>query len=64
MRYGLIDGLAFSLKEVGHYFNITQERVRHIEIKSLKRIQGWMSGVVPLNQKTSFLKRPKNGDTK
>ena len=39
MRFGLIDGVAHTLEEVGHEFDVTRERIRQIEAKSLERIQ-------------------------
>ena len=39
MRFGLIDGVAHTLEEVGHEFDVTRERIRQIEAKALERIQ-------------------------
>lgn len=39
LRYGLDGGKAYTLDEVGRVFNITRERVRQIESKSLKNLQ-------------------------
>jgi len=39
MRFGLIDGVAHTLEEVGREFDVTRERIRQIEAKSLERIQ-------------------------
>ncbi|MFH1233484.1 MAG: sigma-70 family RNA polymerase sigma factor [Patescibacteria group bacterium] len=39
MRFGLIDGVAHTLEEVGCEFDVTRERIRQIEAKSLERIQ-------------------------
>lgn len=39
MRYGLIDGKAKTLEEVGQYFNVTRERIRQIEVKGLRKLR-------------------------
>ncbi|MBU0646924.1 sigma-70 family RNA polymerase sigma factor [Patescibacteria group bacterium] len=39
MRFGLIDGVAHTLEEVGCEFEVTRERIRQIEAKALERIQ-------------------------
>ncbi|MBU0722349.1 sigma-70 family RNA polymerase sigma factor [Patescibacteria group bacterium] len=39
MRFGLVDGVAHTLEEVGREFNVTRERIRQIEAKALERIQ-------------------------
>jgi RNA polymerase primary sigma factor len=39
MRYGIIGGRARTLEEVGRAFNITRERVRQIENRTLKKLQ-------------------------
>jgi len=39
MRFGLIDGVAHTLEEVGNEFDVTRERIRQIEAKSIERIQ-------------------------
>ena len=38
MRFGLIDGVAHTLEEVGREFDVTRERIRQIEAKSLEKI--------------------------
>lgn len=39
MRFGLTDGVAHTLEEVGQEFDVTRERIRQIEAKALERIQ-------------------------
>ena len=39
MRFGLKDGYALTLEEVGLKFDVTRERIRQIEAKSLKRLR-------------------------
>ena len=39
MRFGLLDGVAHTLEEVGREFDVTRERIRQIEAKALERIQ-------------------------
>ncbi len=39
MRFGLTDGVAHTLEEVGKEFDVTRERIRQIEAKALEKIQ-------------------------
>lgn len=39
LRFGLDDGRARTLEEVGHEFNITRERIRQIEAKALRKLR-------------------------
>ncbi len=39
MRFGLHDGVAHTLEEVGQEFGVTRERIRQIESKALEKIQ-------------------------
>lgn len=39
MRFGLVDGVAHTLEEVGHEYGVTRERIRQIEAKALERLR-------------------------
>ncbi len=39
LRFGLVDGRARTLEEVGKEFNVTRERIRQIEAKALRRLR-------------------------
>ena len=39
LRYGLVDGKEHTLEEVGHYFNLTRERIRQVESKALRKLR-------------------------
>jgi RNA polymerase primary sigma factor len=39
LRYGLVDGYAYTLEEVGRIFSVTRERVRQIEAKAVRKLQ-------------------------
>jgi len=39
MRFGLTDGVAHTLEEVGQEFEVTRERIRQIESKALEKIR-------------------------
>jgi RNA polymerase primary sigma factor len=39
LRFGLSDGYARTLEEVGRQFNVTRERIRQIEAKALRKMR-------------------------
>lgn len=39
LRYGLLDGKERTLEKVGTAFNVTRERIRQIEVKTLKKLR-------------------------
>lgn len=39
LRYGLADGNAYTLADVGKIFSVTRERVRQIEVRAIRRLQ-------------------------
>ncbi len=39
LRFGLLDGRARTLEEVGRQFNVTRERIRQIEAKALRKLR-------------------------
>jgi RNA polymerase primary sigma factor len=39
LRYGLNDGCAYTLSEIGKVFSVTRERVRQIEADALRKLQ-------------------------
>ena len=39
LRFGLRDGKARTLEEVGKEFNVTRERIRQIEAKALRKLR-------------------------
>ena len=39
LRFGLEDGHAKTLEEVGKEFNVTRERIRQIEAKALRKLR-------------------------
>ena len=39
LRYGLSDGYAYTLSEVGRIFSVTRERIRQIESEAIRKLQ-------------------------
>jgi RNA polymerase primary sigma factor len=39
LRFGLVDGYAYTLEEVGKKFGVTRERIRQIEAQALGRLR-------------------------
>ncbi|MEN6449036.1 MAG: sigma-70 family RNA polymerase sigma factor, partial [Thermoguttaceae bacterium] len=39
LRYGLSDGYAYTLSEVGRIFSVTRERIRQIECEAIRKLQ-------------------------
>ena len=39
LRFGLVDGHARTLEEVGKEFDVTRERIRQIEAKALRKLR-------------------------
>jgi RNA polymerase primary sigma factor len=54
LRYGLTDGYAYTLEEVGRIFSVTRERVRQIEAKAVRILQH----PVRAGQLAGFVERP------
>lgn len=59
LRYGLIDGKVWSLKEIGEKYDITRERVRQIEDKILKKLRRNYLGRKSLVTIGEYLKKNK-----
>lgn len=39
LRYGLGDGVSYTLEEVAHIFKVTRDRIRQIEAKAIRKMQ-------------------------
>lgn len=55
MRFGLVDGVGHTLEEVGKEFDVTRERIRHIEALAIEKLYQ-QPGV---NHLREFLDNPK-----
>ncbi|MFZ5829286.1 MAG: RNA polymerase sigma factor RpoD/SigA [Planctomycetota bacterium] len=60
LRYGLADGYAYTLEEVGKIFSVTRERVRQIETKAVRALQHpcrarMLAGFLDANGKSGVL---------
>ena len=44
-RYGLTNGNPETLEEIAKYHNITRERVRQIEVKTIRKLRSWHYGL-------------------
>lgn len=49
-RYGLEDSPIYTLQQIGDYYGITRERVRQLEERAKKKIQGVLSGSMQLKK--------------
>jgi RNA polymerase primary sigma factor len=54
LRYGLSDGYAYTLSEVGRVFSVTRERIRQIESEAIRKLQQPSSA----HKLASFLDHP------
>ncbi|MBN1395422.1 MAG: sigma-70 family RNA polymerase sigma factor [Pirellulales bacterium] len=63
LRFGLADGYAYTLEEVGKIFSVTRERIRQIETKALRTLQnpsraaqlaGFVEGALPIAPLSPF----------
>ena len=65
LRYGLADGYAYTLEEVGKIFSVTRERVRQIEAKAVRKLQhpiaaaNWPASSTRTCSASSKQRRPK-----
>ncbi len=39
LRFGLLDGFAYTLTEIAHRFNLTRERIRQIQVHALNKLR-------------------------
>ena len=58
LRFGLADGYAYTLEEVGKIFSVTRERVRQIESKALRALQHPSAGAAARRVRRAAHRRP------
>ena len=58
LRFGLADGYAYTLEEVGKIFSVTRERVRQIESKALRALQHPSPGKTTLRVRRAAYRGP------
>jgi len=58
LRFGLDDGRAKTLDEIGKHFSVTRERVRQIEARALHKLRQPSSTIATSNAEASALKLP------
>ena len=43
LRYGIGNGINYTLDQIGNYYGLTRERIRQIEKRALKRMKTYLS---------------------
>ena len=46
LRYGFVDGRAWTLEEIGQLFSVTRERIRQIEFKAMRKLRHPSRGIL------------------